>query len=126
MNALELLVHAVRFAFPYTKNPSEMVFIEKIFNEGGDYWTIKLGGSRWSKKHQMFIYEPCPSERTDEFIEDTKYNLNEAYGIANTRNLIEEHRNKMEEYANMITDWEFESYMKEIEEREKSIESTQK
>lgn len=32
----------------------------------------------------------------------------------------------MEEYANMITDCEFESYMKEIEEREKSIESAKK
>jgi len=67
----ELLAHATVFLFePYT--------IEK---RGEDQWAVCNAGCCWSKSNEGFIYEPMPSSRTPEFIEDTRFELEEAIEI---------------------------------------------
>ena len=97
MSAVEMLERALRFGFPNSKYLSEIVYVEKVFSRNDDYWVIRWGESRWSRKHQLFIEEMQPSSRTPEFINDTKYSRKEAYRIANSRNLVNEHMIKCKE-----------------------------
>jgi hypothetical protein len=92
-----LLEHAVRFDFKQGPFPSDLVRVEKVYNSTtGDYWTVKWGDtSRWSKKDQMFVYEKSATEKTEDWIADTSYTFEEAFRLANERNLIKEHEIKM-------------------------------
>ena len=94
----QLLEHAQRFDFKQGNFPSDLVRVEKVYNSTtGDYWTIKWGESRWSRKDQMFIYSRASSEKTEYWIEDTSYTLEEAFKVASSRNLIKEHEKKLKE-----------------------------
>lgn len=91
-----LFSHATRFTFLQGPDPlHDKITIDKIYSPGGDYWTIKWGGSRWSKKNNLFLHESQPSNRTDDFINDTKFTLEDAYKIVNNRNLLDEHAVKL-------------------------------
>ena len=92
----DLLEHASRFDFHYGNCPTDIVRVEKVLRRClGDYWVIKWGGGRWSKKDQLFILGNAGSDITGEFIEDTKFTFEEAYTLAGSVNLIQEHEKRM-------------------------------
>lgn len=47
-----------------------------------DLWAIVRSNRVWSKKEQQFIYVPLPSNRSDDFWEDTRFSLQDALEIA--------------------------------------------
>lgn len=94
----DLLEHASRFEFRYGSSWLDLIRVEKVLRSSAeDYWTIKWGGSRWSKSDKMFIDEPMGSNRSDDFIEDTKFNFEEAYNLASSTNLIKLHESRLKE-----------------------------
>ncbi len=91
----DLIKHASRFDFHYGNFPTDLVIVERIRRSSTpDYWTIKWGGSRWSKKDKLFVMEPA-RPLPDEYIEDTKFTFEEAYTLAGSVNLIQEHEKRM-------------------------------
>lgn len=91
----EMIMYASRFDFPNKAGLSNTVTVERVYEANRSYyWTIKLGNSRWSRKFQRFVMRG-EKERTQIFINDTTYTLDEAYKIASTRDLYTEHLEKM-------------------------------
>lgn len=92
-----MLKYVTRLDFPTSGGVSNTVIVERVldFNDN-QYWTIKLGGSRWSRKYQTFRYRN-DNETVDEYEADTKYSLEDAFTIASTRDLYEEHIKYMNE-----------------------------
>ncbi len=100
----DLFSHATRFTFLQGPEPLDLIHnrvnLEKIYSPDGDYWVLTWGGSRWDKKTQMFVHAPQPSSRTEDFINDTKFTLEEAYEIVNNRDLLDEHAVKLKAFIN--------------------------
>ena len=46
-------------------------------------WCIERNGWVWSLKNEDFIHEPLPSNRTEEFLKDTRFSLSDAEKYAN-------------------------------------------
>lgn len=93
----EMIQHASRFDFPNSSGISNTIILERILDFDENYhWIIRLGGSRWSKNYQVFRYRN-DEETADEYDEDTQYSLDEAFKIANTRNLYAEHIKRLDE-----------------------------
>jgi hypothetical protein len=91
--------YATRFDFPTSGGISNTVVMERVLDFDGSYfWIIKLGGSRWSRKYQTFRYRD-DQETVDEYEDDTKYSLDEAFAIASTRDLYKEHMKYINEPA---------------------------
>lgn len=94
----QLLEHVQRFDFKQGNFPTDLVRVERVYNSTvGDYWTIKWGESRWSRKDQIFIYAKSSSEKTNDWIKDTSYTMEEAFKLASSRNLIKEHEMRLKE-----------------------------
>jgi hypothetical protein len=71
----EKLSMATRFKFDEDAD----VTIEK---RGKDTWCVSVFGSVLDRELNRH-YEPMPSNRTDEFVEMTRFSLDEAFNIAN-------------------------------------------
>ena len=54
-------------------------------NKDQKLYAISNGVGVYSKSKDEFIYEPSPSNRTDEFIIDTRFTLEEANSIIRER-----------------------------------------
>jgi len=72
MTDQEMLARAVRFQI------GEDVFVEK---RGENRWCVSVFGTVVDRELQRH-YEPMPSSRTEEFIAATRFDLNEAFDIA--------------------------------------------
>lgn len=94
ITAETLLSHAVTYEFHYGKCASDIVFLMRAsLDPDNDYWFIQWGRSRWSRKMQMFIYEPPAFERDKEFIEETKFHsAEEAFKYLEKYNPLEIHK----------------------------------
>lgn len=87
----DLLAHASRFTYQPTVPEFDGVltddwtrhYLVSIEPRGGDTWAIRyeLDASCWSRTAGDWVYEPRPSERTDEFIADTRFTLTEALAV---------------------------------------------
>ena len=95
MDTNELLSHATTFEFG--NDIHNTVSIHKVKNPNGDYWAIMWASNRWNKKDRLFIHNELPSNRTDEFIEETKFSLDEAIELVTTKDLLAEHKKRLTE-----------------------------
>jgi hypothetical protein len=75
MTDQELLSKAVKFEISKTED----IFIEK---RGENSWCVSMYGTVIDH-HLERHYEPSPSNRTQEFIDATRFSLTEAFEIAN-------------------------------------------
>ena len=73
----ELIKFATRFDFTHGLR------LEKR-DRDTDSWAITniAGGSCWSDKDSMWVYEPLPSNRTDELLAKIRYSLEDAVSIS--------------------------------------------
>lgn len=72
----DLLDHATRFEI--YKYEIQI----KTGRDGVNRWAVyNLGDDVWSREAQAFVWEPQPSDRSDEFIQDTRFTLSEALRI---------------------------------------------
>jgi len=61
--------------YELTFSPTETITIELRHGCDGEKWAItKTGYAAFSKKHKAFVIEPIPSSRTDEYLDDTRFN----------------------------------------------------
>ncbi len=76
---------ADRYRFEPNGNPlhDRLVRDLRIEWRGETGWTVSYNGTVLNRFGQM-EYEPLPSSRTDEFIERTRYSLEEAERLART------------------------------------------
>lgn len=74
MTDQELLSKAVKFEISKTED----IFIEK---RGENSWCVSMYGTVIDR-HLERHYEPSPSNRTQEFIDRTRFSLDEAFEIA--------------------------------------------
>lgn len=66
-----------------------------VENRGKDRWAICLGRSCWNKTEKDFVYESLPSSRTEEFMKNSRFSLQEAVGLAqNISEVYEKARQK--------------------------------
>lgn len=73
----ELLKHATQFDFDYI--PKRKLSIKQ---RSSGLWSISLySDDCWDKELKMFVWEPEPSNRTDQFLRTTRFSLGEAIGI---------------------------------------------
>jgi hypothetical protein len=73
----ELLKHATQFDFDYIPNRKISIKQRSLGK-----WCISLyADDVWDKELKMFVWEPEPSSRTDEFLRVTRFSLEEAVGI---------------------------------------------
>jgi len=104
----ELLKHATQFDFEYVN--------EKILSirfRDANSWCVSLRGDCYDKKLKMFVWEPSPSNITDEFLRATRFSLEDAIEIIQGQlqlcddgcrflSITEEEQNKLKPKPNHI------------------------
>lgn len=82
----DLLSHATEFAF----HPEGASFGDKdvhyftvrVARRSADKWAVLWMNQCWNKKTKSWEYESQPSSRTDKFLRNARFNLDEALEIA--------------------------------------------
>ncbi len=85
-NVLELATQfVVAIRYMTTDKDPEMVSNEiTIDSRGGDRWSICWAGMCWKHSERKWVYESSPSNRTDDFIANTRMTLENAFTLAPT------------------------------------------
>lgn len=81
---LKLFDRATRFELTNPADLGARIVVEiRSYREDSDVWAVTNGAEGcYNLKKQEWVYEPSPSNRTDEFIEQTRYPLDQAWEIA--------------------------------------------
>lgn len=67
---------------PDCKSSNRIQIARRTSQEGVERWAIINGNTCLSKAEQCFVFESMPSNRTDEFIDDTRFDsVDEAYAF---------------------------------------------
>lgn len=86
MNEKELLKHATDFAFyPEGAEKDEVngrYYRVTVSKRSEDKWAVIFFNECWHQKEQDWVYESLPSNRTEEFTENTRFSLETAVSIA--------------------------------------------
>lgn len=86
MTETDLLAHATEFAF----HPEGASFGDRevhfftvtVARRSADTWAVLWMNQCWDKKTQSWEYEPLPSSRTNKFLRNARFTLDEAVRIA--------------------------------------------
>jgi hypothetical protein len=77
-----LITHAVKFEFDL---PPSDIYMKRVFIEkrAKNTWTITTDyATCWNFKEKEFVFDPLPSNRSEQFIEETRFKtLEEAYDL---------------------------------------------
>jgi hypothetical protein len=69
------------YQFPYWQTQHEYRYFELVQRKqmsGETLWALKDGGHCYNKRTRRWEYEPLPSSRSDEFLNDCRMTLDEA------------------------------------------------